>query len=120
MRIFKCKHKEYRVIACDPKDRHYTVKCIKCGAQWQEPKAVGEEYDMMRIYRREQPMKFGKFIKNFYYGEKVVIKEDEEILCEGKVWDVPQWLVNFKLDNDGDCEACMLEDGKITIYVKEE
>ena len=64
-------------------------------------------------------MKFGKFIKNFYYGEKVVIKEDEEILFEGKVWDVPHWLVNFKLDN-GDCEACMLEDGKITIYVKEE
>ena len=65
-------------------------------------------------------MKFGKFIKNFYYGEKVVIKEDEEILFEGKVWDVPHWLVNFKLDNGGDCEACMLEDGKITIYVKEE
>ena len=64
-------------------------------------------------------MKFGKFIKNFYYGEKVVIKEDEEILFEGKVWDVPYWLVNFKLDND-DCEACMLKDGKITIYVKEE
>ena len=65
-------------------------------------------------------MKFGKFIKNFYYGEKVIIKEDEEILFEGKVWDIPHWLVNFKLDNDGDCEACMLEDGKITIYVKEE
>ena len=64
-------------------------------------------------------MKFGKFIKNFYYGEKVIIKEDEEILFEGKVWDVPHWLVNFKLDND-DFEACMLEDGKITIYVKEE
>ena len=64
-------------------------------------------------------MKFGKFIKNFYYGEKVVIKEDEEILFEGKVWDVQHWLVNFKLDND-DCEACMLKDGKITIYVKEE
>ena len=29
MRIFKCKHKEYRVIACDPKDKHYTVECIK-------------------------------------------------------------------------------------------
>lgn len=52
MGIFKCKHKEYRVIACDPKDKHYTVKCVKCGTQWQEPKAVGEEYDMMRIYRR--------------------------------------------------------------------
>ena len=64
-------------------------------------------------------MKFGKFIKNFYYGEKVVIKEDEEILFEGRVWDTPYWLVNFKLDND-DFEACMLEDGKITIYVKEE
>ena len=52
MGIFKCKHKEYRVIACDPKDRYYTVKCVKCGTQWKEPKAVGEEYDMMRIYRR--------------------------------------------------------------------
>lgn len=64
-------------------------------------------------------MKLGKFIKNFYYEEKVVIKENEEILFEGRVWDTPYWLVNFKLDND-DCEACMLEKGKITIYVKEE
>lgn len=64
-------------------------------------------------------MKLGKFIKNFYFEEEVVIKEDDEILFEGRVWDTPYWLVNFKLDND-DCEACMLEDGKITIYVKEE
>ena len=64
-------------------------------------------------------MKLRKFIKNFYYGEKIVIKEDEEILFEGRVMDTPYLLVNFKLDNDGDCEACMLEDGKITIYVKE-
>lgn len=34
-------------------------------------------------------MKFGKFIKNFYFEEKVVIKENKEILFEGKVWDVP-------------------------------
>mgnify|MGYP004694274411 CR=1 FL=1 len=65
-------------------------------------------------------MKLGKFIKNFYFDEKVVIKEDEEILFEGRVWDTPYWLSNFKLDNDDDCEACMLENGKITIYVKEE
>lgn len=65
-------------------------------------------------------MKLRKFIKNFYFDEKVVIKEDEEILFEGRVWDTPYWLSNFKLDNDDDCEACMLENGKITIYVKEE
>lgn len=64
-------------------------------------------------------MKLGKFIKNFYYEEKVVIKENEAILFEGRVWDVPCWLVDLKLDNDDDCEACMLEKGKITIYVKE-
>lgn len=64
-------------------------------------------------------MKLGKFIKNFYFEEKIVIKENKEILFEGRVWDTPCWLVDLKLDNDGDCEACMLENGKITIYVKE-
>lgn len=64
-------------------------------------------------------MKLGKFIKNFYFDEEIAIKEDEEILFEGRVWDTPYWLSNFKLDNDDDCEACMLENGKITIYVKE-
>ena len=64
-------------------------------------------------------MKLGKFIKNFYFEEEVVIKEDEEILFEGRVWDTPCWLVDLKLDNDN-YEACRLEDGKITIYVKEE
>lgn len=71
-------------------------------------------------------MKLGKFIKNFYFDEEIVIvawdpkTKDEEILFEGRVWDTPYWLSNFKLDNDDDCEACMLGNGKITIYVKEE
>lgn len=53
MGIFKCKHKEFRIIMCNPKDKYYVVQCVKCGQQWQEPKAVGEEYDMFRTYRKE-------------------------------------------------------------------
>ena len=52
MSIFKCKHKEVRIIECNKNSKYYIVKCIKCGKQWQEPKAIGETYDMMHILER--------------------------------------------------------------------
>lgn len=69
-------------------------------------------------------MKLRKFIKNFYFDEEIVIvawdpkTKEEETLYDGKVWDTPYWLIDFKLDNR-ECEACMLKNGKITIYVEE-
>ena len=52
MGLFGCKHKEVRVILCDKDARYYTVRCVKCNAQWQEPKAVGEMYDTIHIIKR--------------------------------------------------------------------
>lgn len=52
MGIFKCKHKEIRVIDCNRKNRFYIVECIKCGEQWKEPKAEGEMYDMFHTIKR--------------------------------------------------------------------
>ena len=52
MGLFGCKHKEIKVIACDKNARYYVVKCLKCDKQWQEPKAVGETYDMFYIIKR--------------------------------------------------------------------
>ena len=52
MAIFKCKHKEICIIDCEKENRYYNVKCVKCGEQWQEPKAVGEEYTIGKIIKR--------------------------------------------------------------------
>lgn len=52
MGIFKCKHKEIRIIDCNKNDRFYIVKCYKCGEQWKEPKAVGEEYQIGGLIRK--------------------------------------------------------------------
>ena len=93
MRIFKCKHKEYRVIACDPKDKHYTVKCIKCGAQWQEPKAVGEEYDMiivddeMRLQSGYDTLKKLQAIKKFKTPVLISIDDDKKFLVSKYIED---------------------------------
>ena len=52
MAIFKCKHKEICIIDCKKENRYYNVKCVKCGEQWQEPKAIGEEYTVGKITKR--------------------------------------------------------------------
>lgn len=44
--FFGCKHKEVRIIACDKNAKYYVVQCVKCNAQWSEPKAVGEMYNV--------------------------------------------------------------------------
>ena len=54
MAIFKCKHKEIRIIDCKKENRYYNVKCAKCGEQWQEPKAEGEEYTVGKTIKRWQ------------------------------------------------------------------
>lgn len=52
MGIFKCKHKEIKIISCNKNDKYYMVRCIKCNEQWREPKAQGEMYDMFHIIKR--------------------------------------------------------------------
>ena len=52
MSIFKCKHKEVKIIMCNKDSKYYVVRCIKCREQWQEPKAIGEMYDTMHILKR--------------------------------------------------------------------
>ena len=52
MTIFKCKHKEIRIIDCKKENRYYNVQCIKCGEQWQELKAIGEEYSVGKVIKR--------------------------------------------------------------------
>ena len=52
MGLFGCKHKEIKVITCDKNERYYIVRCLKCGYQWHQPKAVGEMYDTMHIIKR--------------------------------------------------------------------
>ena len=41
-----------RIIDCKKENRYYNVQCIKCGEQWKEPKAEGEEYSLGRKIKR--------------------------------------------------------------------
>ena len=52
MAILKCKHKEICIKKKKKENRYYNVKCVKGGEQWQEPKAVGEEYTVGKIIKR--------------------------------------------------------------------
>ena len=72
-------------------------------------------------------MKFGDIIKYFdmtgackIYQTDVYINKDEiELIFEGSIMDIPWYLMNFILDNEGDGEAIAVIDNKFYIYVKE-
>lgn len=47
-----CRHKKYKIITCDPNSRVYYCECIKCGKQFDMPKALGEEYTCGLVQER--------------------------------------------------------------------
>lgn len=51
MAIFKCKHKEIRIIDCKKNETTYTVACMKCGEYFKKLKAVGDEYKIGEVVK---------------------------------------------------------------------
>nr|DAW05703.1 MAG TPA: hypothetical protein [Caudoviricetes sp.] len=46
-----CKHKSYKIIRCEKSEHKYTCQCMKCGKQFELPKAPDEMYTIGQVVK---------------------------------------------------------------------
>ena len=53
-----CKHKSYKIIRCEKSEHKYTCQCMKCGKQFELPKAPDEMYTIGQVVKLWQGDKY--------------------------------------------------------------